>query len=165
MRYLIAALLCLSLASCDRREGNDDTATPTPTETPTETPAASPTPVASPTPETDADGDGWTVADGDCNDNDPSVYPGNLYPDISDGPDAQDTDCDGKAGEDIAMKGCKVVMAYEACNGPCEVDNDGDGYSEDQCDCNDADPAVYEGAKEIKSDGVDGDCQGDGDDW
>ena len=40
----------------------------------------------------DADGDGWTVADGDCNDADPAVHPTQQWEDPSDG---LDSDCDG----------------------------------------------------------------------
>ena len=41
-----------------------------------------------------------------------------------------------------------------------EIDNDGDGYSENQGDCNDADDRIYPGAFEICGDGVDQDCAG-----
>ncbi|MCB9763589.1 MAG: hypothetical protein H6739_27725 [Alphaproteobacteria bacterium] len=40
----------------------------------------------------DADGDGWTIAEGDCDDNDASVYPG--APEESD-TDGWDQNCDG----------------------------------------------------------------------
>ena len=38
------------------------------------------------------------------------------------------------------------------------VDNDGDGLSENQGDCDDTDPDIYPGATEIPYDGVDNDC-------
>jgi uncharacterized protein (TIGR02145 family) len=39
-------------------------------------------------------------------------------------------------------------------------DNDGDGFTVIQGDCNDNDPAVYPGASEICGDGIDQDCDG-----
>lgn len=43
---------------------------------------------------TDADGDGYTIDEGDCNDNDPDVYPGAK--EVADG---KDNDCDGTVDE------------------------------------------------------------------
>lgn len=42
----------------------------------------------------DADGDGWTVADGDCDDTDADVYPGAL-----EWPDGIDNNCNGEVDE------------------------------------------------------------------
>ena len=44
--------------------------------------------------------------------------------------------------------------------GPNDIDNDSDGYTENQGDCNDGDATVYPGAVEICGDGVDQDCNG-----
>lgn len=41
-----------------------------------------------------------------------------------------------------------------------DIDNDGDGFSENQNDLNDADSSIYPGATEICSDGIDQDCNG-----
>ncbi len=72
--------------------------------------------------ESDADGDGASIANGDCDDNDPTVRPG--WPD--DFGDGIDGDCDGWAD-----------------NGPDGSDRDGDGQSSFDGDCNDADDTIY----------------------
>ncbi len=41
-----------------------------------------------------------------------------------------------------------------------DVDNDGDGHTENQGDCDDGDPARYPGAAETCNDGIDQDCSG-----
>jgi hypothetical protein len=43
--------------------------------------------------------------------------------------------------------------------GALNTDNDRDGYSENQNDCNDTDASIYPGALEICGDGIDQDCQ------
>ncbi|MBN1335417.1 MAG: hypothetical protein JXB39_05605 [Deltaproteobacteria bacterium] len=49
----------------------------------------------------DADGDGWTIVDGDCDDHDPSVYPG-ATEGVCDG---IDSDCDGHGDDAMALIG------------------------------------------------------------
>ena len=87
----------------------------------------------------DNDNDGFSINDGDCNDNDPNTYPG--APEICG--DGVDQDCNGDIDD-----------------GACSADNDGDGFSINDGDCNDNDPNTYPGAPEIECDGIDQDCDG-----
>ena len=113
------------------------------------------------TDESDADGDGVSIAEGDCNDTDPDVHP--LRGDVVG--DRIDNDCDGWAD-----------------NGPDDVDDDGDGFCESGrdlnldgvCrgpgerggfsggDCNDSDPTINPGLDgvEIEQNNIDDDCDG-----
>ena len=43
---------------------------------------------------------------------------------------------------------------------PSDIDDDGDGYTENQGDCNDSNIAIYPSATEICGDGIDQDCNG-----
>ena len=81
----------------------------------------------------DDDADGYTVAQGDCNDADPSVNPGAI--DIPG--DGIDQNCNGRDTE--------------------VGDDDDDTYTEAEGDCNDTNPAIHPGVTDI-CDGVDNDC-------
>jgi hypothetical protein len=85
---------------------------------------------------TDSDGDGVSSCDSDCDDGDPTTYPGAW--EICDG---IDNDCDGAPTE-------------------YEVDLDSDGYMLCDGDCDDADPGTYPTAEEMCEDGIDNDCDG-----
>ena len=84
----------------------------------------------------DADGDGWTTCDGDCDDSRNVTYPG--APELCDG---LDNNCYG------------TVPATEA-------DADGDGYRVCSGDCNDGNDDVYPGATENCRTSYDDDCDG-----
>ena len=95
--------------------------------------------MAATAPASDLDGDGITVADGDCNDNSAAVYPGAT--EICG--DDIDQDCDGND-----------LFCSE------DIDDDGDLYTENQGDCNDNNPSINPDAVEICGDGIDQDCSG-----
>jgi len=83
----------------------------------------------------DDDGDGWSEAQGDCDDEDPSVHPTaeEFYNDVDD-------DCDGTVDE-----------------GTVGFDDDEDGWTELDGDCDDDDADTYPDAEEL-CDGTDNDC-------
>lgn len=88
----------------------------------------------------DADADGYSEAAGDCDETQPSVFPG--APEVFDG---LDNDCDGMLDEDAP---------------PADPnDADADGWSPAQGDCNDRNAAVHPDAPEL-ADGIDNDCDG-----
>lgn len=83
----------------------------------------------------DDDADGFSPADGDCDDGRAEVFPG--ADELCDG---RDDDCDGDVPAD-------------------EADADADGWRLCDADCDDADGAVYPGAPEVCDD-KDDDCDG-----
>ena len=129
-----------------------------------------------PYPEPDMDGDGFTACEGDCDDTDPTSYPGAM--EVCDG---ADNNCNGMFDEGFDMDG----DGYTTCAGDCEdnnpnvhpgvmevcdgidnncdgmidegFDQDGDGVTTCAGDCDDNDPNNYPGNTEI-CDGQDNNC-------
>ncbi len=134
-------------------------------------------------PEDDADGDGYTEDDNDCDDGNEAVHPG--AEEVCDG--VADNDCDGitdpleEDGDGDGVSGCegdcddgdgaRYPGAEDLCDGvednncdgaidPMEEDGDGDGDSGCDGDCDDGDGAVHLGAED-QCDGVlDNNCDG-----
>ena len=104
----------------------------------------------------DNDGDGYTVDDGDCDDNDANIHPGNE--EFCDG---IDNNCDGEIDEAVKETfyldsdedgfGNTAIVEY-ACVAP-------DGYALIGNDCDDENAAVYPAGIEV-CDGIDNNCDG-----
>ena len=103
----------------------------------------------------DSDGDGFST-EFDCDDGDPSVYPG-----ASELCDGKDNDCDGETDEGVGNWYYRdndgdgygdPGQAIQACTPPA-------GYVENGMDCADSDPTTHPGAGELM-DGKDNDCDG-----
>lgn len=90
----------------------------------------------------DNDRDGYTENQGDCNDMASNIHPGAT--EICG--DGIDQDCNGS---DLACT-----------PSPGNIDDDRDGYTENQGDCNDFDANIHPNAHEICGDHIDQDCNG-----
>ncbi len=104
-------------------------------------------------------GEGWSLVNGDCNDENATIHPGAT--EICDG---KDNDCDSQLDE-----GCSIATTWYR-------DRDGDGFGSDVHtliavmkpsgyvaiggDCRDGDKNTYPGAPEL-GDGIDNDCDGE----
>lgn len=126
-------------------------------------------------PTVDRDGDGYAPDEGDCDDTDATVNPGETEIPY----DGIDNDCDPfSLDDDLDEDGFGIAddcddfdagtypgSATDATAGECMYDYDGDGYGSDSpptgydagTDCDDNDSASNPGADEV-CDGVDNDC-------
>ncbi len=133
--------------------------------------------------EADADADGYSAADGDCDDSRADVHPGaeelcdGVDNDCSGSPEADETDADGD-GWMVCEGDCddgdreRRPGLTEVCDGKdndCDgviqddMDDDGDGFSLCDGDCDDGDDRAWPGNTEV-CDYVDNDCSGGVDD-
>ena len=129
----------------------------------------------------DADGDGYTESDGDCDDGDATTSPGapeTWYDGVDsdcDGASDYDVDGDGYDSSDFGGTDCDDAAAstspgateiwYDGidsdCDGASDYDVDGDGYDSSTyggSDCDDASDSISPDAAEVWYDGVDDDC-------
>jgi IgGFc binding protein/Putative metal-binding motif len=131
---------------------------------------------------TDDDGDGFSEAEGDCDDTDHLVHPDaveicsdEVDNNCNGATDANEPDedgdgygpCNGDCNDDdsaISPSATEIMDGIDNnCDGIIDADFDGDGYRAADGDCDDDDPAVHPGAVEICFDGLDNDCDGDTD--
>jgi hypothetical protein len=135
-------------------------------------------------PNTDADGDGWTVGDGDCDDDNAEInpdaidYAGDEIDDDCDGVDGDDQDGDGYASTVSGGDDCDDESPFinpgaeeiyydgidQDCDGGSDYDADQDGHDSEDYegdDCDDSDGSTYPGAYDEPNDGIDGDCDGE----
>ena len=109
----------------------------------------------------DADEDGFSPSEGDCDDTNPNIHPQSI--EIC---DEIDNDCDGdidQADDSIEMLVFfadedgdgfgNLNVTFEGCDMP-------EGFITDNTDCDDSNPNIYPEAFEIEGDLIDSDCDG-----
>ncbi len=128
----------------------------------------------------DDDGDGFSIADGDCDDSNANSYPGAdeiWYDGVNqDCGEEQDFDADGdgfdgNGGEDCNDSNAEINPAaaetwYDNIDQDCaqdsdfDADQDGENRIPEGTDCDDTDGGINTAATETWYDGVDADCDG-----
>lgn len=155
--YYLLLITLTTVLGCSSGDGEDMS---TPDDTPAESPPPLPTPTPTPTPipldTVDNDLDGFSEAQGDCNDANAVIRPG--APEVCNGVDDDcdgllddgvtdtvylDIDDDGYGDGEVSAQACTVPLGYSGVDG----------------DCDDGDAEIYPGAAEA-CDQVDQDCDG-----
>lgn len=95
----------------------------------------------------DDDGDGYSDLAGDCDDATSAKYPGASETCLAAG-GLTDDNCNGCTDEGCQRPDLTII----------DCEQDGDGVSALQGDCNDQNANIYPGANEVCGDGVDNDC-------
>lgn len=100
---------------------------------------------------------GYSSDSSDCNDADPSIFPGNI--EVCDG---VDNNCDGSIDEGLTSTfyADNDGDGYGDPNNTIEACSQPDNYRTDNTDCNDNDLNIYPGVTEICGDGLDNNCDG-----
>jgi formylglycine-generating enzyme required for sulfatase activity len=110
----------------------------------------------------DLDEDGFTILDGDCDDND-----SNIHPDVQEVCDGIDNNCNALVDDEEGQVLSDMTKVYPDADGDsfgdtqeqyfCSVPNT--GFVDNDLDCDDEDAGVYPEAPELCDD-IDNDCDG-----
>lgn len=73
-------------------------------------------------------------------------------------------DAVGTVSNDAGSKDVELTVEAGGCAYPNAIDDDGDGFTEAEGDCNDCDPRINPGAHDFPGNGIDEDCSGRPDD-
>ena len=112
----------------------------------------------------DADGDGVSTCAGDCDDNEVAVFPG-----ADEECNGVDDDCDGSVADETVDADTDGYSACDDCDDTDPAvfgkDEDGDGLTACDGDCDDTNPGIRPSFTDLVGDGFDQNCDGlDGDD-